>query len=161
MSKPGNKFNKTQRADAINKVGRLYLQGVYQTDIARQLDISQSQVSQYLKKLRSMWQEEAKKSYDEIASKEIAKLDNLEKEAWIAFFDKGSQKFMETILNCIAQRNKITGLGVVKIAPTDPTGTKEYDTTTNPAIIEERIALVARLIEAAYPERIREQSTSD
>jgi hypothetical protein len=82
-------FNKKNKRLAIERrrqaVSRLYCQGMKQWDIARELQVSQTLVSRDLQVIFRRWHDEAVTDYDARIAREIAKLDLLEEEAWIAY----------------------------------------------------------------------------
>jgi len=60
----------------------LYLQGWLQADIATELNLSESTVSRDLKALQGQWLKSALIDFDEAKSRELAKIDRLEREYW-------------------------------------------------------------------------------
>lgn len=70
-----------RRAD----VARLYLQGRRQVDIASAVGVNQSTVSRDLDHLRREWQADAKRSIDQRAAEELARIDRIEATAWEAW----------------------------------------------------------------------------
>jgi len=77
--------NKYIISERRHRVADLYLKGAYQSKIAKELDISQQQVSHDLQILRRAWQMSALVSIDKITAKELAKIDKLEEEYWVAW----------------------------------------------------------------------------
>ena len=77
--------SKDQRLRDRATVARLYCQGVPQWQIGEQLGVTQQQVSLDLKKVRQEWRESALVHIDEKINQEIAKIDNMEREAWAAW----------------------------------------------------------------------------
>jgi len=73
---------KTDIAARRREVGRLYLQGKTQPEIAVELAISQPTISRDLKALRDEWLQSALVDLNEAKSKELAKVDALELEYW-------------------------------------------------------------------------------
>lgn len=63
----------------------LYLKGWLQVDIAAELQINQSTVSRDLRALHKQWLKEALVDYDKAKAKELAKIDRLEREYWVAW----------------------------------------------------------------------------
>ena len=87
------KRNPAQRDKDRATVTELYLQGKTQASIAELLGVSQSQISQDLKAIRRVWVKEAVRDFDELKSRELAKIDRLELEYWEAW--KRSQEDAE------------------------------------------------------------------
>lgn len=67
------------------EIARLYLQGMYQTDIAERLGLSQSTVSRDIQVLIDEWKIERVYDINEAKARELAKVDNLELEYWEAW----------------------------------------------------------------------------
>lgn len=85
MSKRGPKRTEFERERDYNLIAELYLKGVYQVDIAAQLDITQSQVSQDLKTIRRRWQKDTAMDLDAAKGRELARIDQLERTYWDAW----------------------------------------------------------------------------
>ncbi|MFQ5641027.1 MAG: hypothetical protein ACE5IR_23870 [bacterium] len=66
-------------------IARMYCQGMWQTQIAERLGISQSQVSWDLQVVQRWWQKSAVMDFHKARTKELAKIDNLEMEYWTAW----------------------------------------------------------------------------
>ena len=170
------KFTKIEREAHLLTVSDLYLTGKTQAYIGTQIGCSQSQVSAYLRKLYKRWETAASANIDKLKARELARLDKVEVEAWAAWersqadaetettstFDGkitttlkregqvGDPRFLDVVNRCIAQRCKIIGVEAPqKIAPTDPTGTKEYESLTD----AERAARLAAIFDAARARR--------
>jgi hypothetical protein len=67
------------------RIADLYLQGWIQADIADELQLDQSTISRDLKHLYKEWQQSSLIDIDEAKSQELAKVDRLEREYWIAW----------------------------------------------------------------------------
>jgi len=67
------------------EVGRLYLQGWTQPEIAEEFEVSQPTISRDLAALREEWLQSALVDFNEARSKELAKIDALELEYWEAW----------------------------------------------------------------------------
>ena len=63
----------------------LYLQGMFQKDIAECLNVSQQQVSYDLAVIRKQWRKDTAFDLDEAKRKELARIDELERVYWDAF----------------------------------------------------------------------------
>ena len=118
------------------QVSELYLQGASQTDIAEQLGIAQSTVCEDLKRICRKWQEAALRDFAELRSRELQKLDLVEREAWAGWQRSqkpsqsavltgeggaqhsrktlknqvGDPRFLEQVNKCILQRRALLGL---------------------------------------------------
>lgn len=120
------------------EVARRYLQGEMQEEIARSFGVTQGQISQDLKVVRAAWLESAVRDFDAAKAQELAKIDAVEREYWLAWerskqdkevaiqeagADKkikkatlrkegqaGNPAFLAGILTCIERRCKILGL---------------------------------------------------
>lgn len=67
------------------KVAKLYLQGWYQADIAKEVGVTQQQVSLDLKALKKEWLASSIRDFDKARDNELFKIDNLEREYWAAW----------------------------------------------------------------------------
>jgi len=67
------------------EISRLYLQGMYQADIAERLGLSQPTVSRDIQALIDEWKIERVYDINEAKARELAKVDNLELEYWEAW----------------------------------------------------------------------------
>ena len=67
------------------QIAARYLRGEYQADIARALGISQQQVSYDLKAIRAAWLASAVRDFDALKAQELAKIDAVEREYWLAW----------------------------------------------------------------------------
>lgn len=81
---------KSQTERDLRQIARMYLQGISQADIAKELKISQPTVSREIKKLIEEWKVERVYDINEAKARELAKVDNLELEYWEAW--RRSQK---------------------------------------------------------------------
>jgi hypothetical protein len=122
------------------EVARRYLQGEYQSAIAKVFNVTQQQISVDLKALRKAWRESALADTDAKIAEELARIDLVEAEAWAAWErskqprevtvteqtdgqttqrkasvrregQAGSPRFLERIQKCIEQRSALLGLG--------------------------------------------------
>lgn len=134
-------------------VAESYLQCRSQADIARDLGVSQATISNDVRAIRRQWRESALRDFDEAVGMELAKLDRLEREAWIGWNRSleptestkvmqngaakraekttrqqgGDPRFLEQLQRCIAARRALLGLDApVRIAPTSPNGAEAY-----------------------------------
>ncbi len=92
--------------------------------------------------LKQRWRDEAFQDTAILVGMEWSKLDEAEKTAWQI---NDLTKRITMILKISERRAKLKGYDApTKIAPTDPTGTKEYGMTD-----DERIARIAEIIDRA------------
>lgn len=82
-------------AERRSRIAELYLKGWAQYKIGDELGVTQQQVSKDLKVLTNKWRESALVDVNEIKLKELARIDNLEKEAWEAW-EKSKKDTQET-----------------------------------------------------------------
>ncbi len=86
LSKAKNRQgDKHQRLFRRRQVAALYLQGKSQCEIATILGTRQPTVCLDLKRIREEWLASCVRDFDEAVAEELAKLNNLEAEAWAAF----------------------------------------------------------------------------
>jgi len=90
-------------------IGRLYLQGMTQGEIAEELGISQSTVSRDLKAIQKTWIHDAARDIGERKAQELAKIDTLELTYWEAW--KRSQE------NAEVETTKMQGSNAKGAAP--------------------------------------------
>jgi hypothetical protein len=81
MSAP--KRSRQQREEDLNKLAVLYVQRATQMEIASQLGISQSQVSQDIKKLLKKWDKEQVELIDQSKQEQLQGLKLIEREMWL------------------------------------------------------------------------------
>lgn len=82
---PGKRRSRAQLTRDRRRIADLYLQGWIQADIAAELSISPATVSRDLAALRRDWLESALVDFDEAQSRELAKINRLEREYWEAW----------------------------------------------------------------------------
>ena len=137
------------------RVTELYLQGWPQGAIATELNVAQSTVCEDLKYVRRKWEQSAISNFDELRTRELQKLDYIEREAWGAWqrsqkpaqsatvtgegngqqtrksmkHQIGDPRFLEQVSKCISQRRAMTGLDaplqVADVTPPPPAETPE------------------------------------
>lgn len=117
-------------------VAQRYLRGEMQSQIAHAFGVSQQQISQDLKAIRSLWLASAIRDFDAAKAQELAKIDEVERAAWngwarsqedkeVTFSEvgvkgarsgsrsegqAGAPAFLQVVLSCIERRCKILGL---------------------------------------------------
>lgn len=67
------------------RISELYLKGWQQKDIAKELGMTESTVSRDLENLRKDWIASAAMNFDDAKARELAKIDRMEREAWVAW----------------------------------------------------------------------------
>lgn len=91
-----NKRSKEQRIDDMNSLSRLYVKGISQMEIGRQLGISQGQVSIDLKKLLKQWEETRLDEIDRYKHEQLVRINLIEEEMWSAW-EKSKTKGKRTV----------------------------------------------------------------
>jgi len=100
-SKTGPKRTPFQREQHLVEIARRYLHGMSQMEIAAELELSQSQISRDLKVLHDRWTKSALVDLNEAKARELARIDNLEREYWDAWRDSRGER-LETNTEQIA-----------------------------------------------------------
>ena len=80
MSAP--KKTKFQKERDREQTADMYLRGMRQSDIAEKLGVSQQQISRDLKTIQKQWRELTTINLDEAKQKELARIDQVEREYW-------------------------------------------------------------------------------
>lgn len=75
----------SQLARDRRRIAELYLKGWLQVDIAGDLGLNQSTVCRDLKSIQQQWLASTLVDFSEVRSQEVAKIDNLEREHWVAW----------------------------------------------------------------------------
>jgi PBSX family phage terminase large subunit len=88
------KRTKAQRERDLAAISVRYLRGDRQADIAAELGLTQSTVSRGIKELQQRWKERSERDFDQALAEELAKIDDLEREYWMAWVR--SQESAET-----------------------------------------------------------------
>jgi hypothetical protein len=155
MPGPGSQHT-TIMAERRRQAAQLYLQGIFQPEIARRLGVTQACISLDLKAVRKAWQAAAIQDMDVLIGEELARLALVEQEAWTAWeaskrpkevtlmegstgepaarkakvrkeAREGNPQFLERIDKCIERRCTLLGLNPpAKIAPTTPDGQESW-----------------------------------
>ena len=81
----GKRRDTAQIARDRKRIGDCYLKGWLQADIADELGISQATVSRDIKALQQAWLDSALVDFNEAKARELAKVDQLEREYWQAW----------------------------------------------------------------------------
>lgn len=149
------KRTKMQREKDLVLTAEMYLKGSTQMAIAKEIGVSQAQISLDLKELVGRWKDKAEMAINERKAEELAKVDQLEMEYWTAWAasckptkistsqattaganpgktvskkevtSAGDPRFLQGVAQCIEMRCRILGLH----APTklQATITEEHD----------------------------------
>lgn len=122
-----------QRREAVS---RMYRRGIAQWKIAQKFGVTQQTISIDLKTIREQWRESAIRDFDSHREEQLAKLDEIEREAWNAWqqskqdaithvggisadktVDKtttakqvGDPRYLQIVKDCIERRCKMLGL---------------------------------------------------
>lgn len=137
-------MTKSQQDTALlqrrQEIAAAYLRGEYQTDIAERFGVSQQQISKDLAAIRAAWLASAVRDFDALKAQELAKIDAVEREYWLAWerskkdketeyredsskgFKSGKRRegqagnpaFLAGVLTCIERRCAILGLDAPK-----------------------------------------------
>lgn len=170
------RFAVTQRRQRVTE---LYLKGWSQAAIAIDLNVSQSTVSEDVKYVRRKWEQSAIRNFDELRTRELQKLDFIEREAWGAWERSqkpaqsatvtgeghgqqtrksmknqiGDPRYMDLVSKCISHRRAITGLDaplqVADVTPPPPEETPEQ----RKARLDEIFRAAAVAFEKGGPQR--------
>jgi len=136
-------MNPTQRLATADQrrqqVAALYLQGLYQSEIAQKVGVTQQQVSHDLRCLRKVWLASAMRDFDALKAEQLAKIDAAERAYWEGWQRSlqprevtltkqstgkdprdeasirretpvGDPRFLDGVMRCIAQRADILGI---------------------------------------------------
>jgi len=145
--------SEVQREERLAEVARLYLDGMTQVAIGRQIGVHQTQISYDLKIVRARWLESSVRDFDEAKAQELAKIDNIEAKFMAAWErsthvkqvtstkrkegkdasteasvtkqeQPGDPRFLDGAMKCIAKRCEIMGFDAPKkTAFVNPDGT--------------------------------------
>ena len=74
-----------QKEHDYERITAYYLKGEYQSAIAEKLGVTQQQISLDIKTIQARWRKNTDFNLDEHKSRELAKLDELERIAWDAW----------------------------------------------------------------------------
>ena len=135
------------------RIASLYVQGASNAEIARQVGLSARTVYRDIETVRDHWRESAIRDFDAAKARELAKIDEAERNYWIGWnrslkdrekvateLDGGEQvkqvkkliegqsgdpRMLDGVLKCVEQRSKILGLH----AP------EKFQNLTPPAIV--------------------------
>lgn len=125
-----------QREQDLERISTLYLKGTTQADIAKELDVTQQQISYDLATIQRRWRESSLVDINEAKQRELERIDVLEREYWqawesskgeqqrstasksgdqsraqiVKYESAGDPRFLAGVQWCVEQRAKILGL---------------------------------------------------
>jgi hypothetical protein len=156
-------------AQRRQQVAKLYLSGKGQVEIGQELNLAQSTICKDLEHIRTAWRESSIRDFDAQRDLEIARLNQIEREAWAAWersqqpaqtavvsgaagsqtakrtlrHQCGNPRFLELALRCNEERCKLLGLDApLKIAPVTPDG--------RPLTIEQRRTHIIAIMQEQF-----------
>jgi hypothetical protein len=133
---------KEERAKRLAEVASLYLSGTRQGKIAEKMGVDPSQITYDIRVLHKKWKESSIRDFDEARGKELAKIDELEREYWEAWTRSqrirqitstkkkqgtlqssneaslrkeehdGDPRFLQGVMSCIVKRCELLGLNM-------------------------------------------------
>lgn len=92
MAKP--KRTDFQREQDLEKITALYLKGWRQIDIAEELGLSRQQIGYDIKTIQKRWRESTAINMDEAKQRELSRIDELEREYWLAWEKSKNERVM-------------------------------------------------------------------
>ncbi len=107
------KRTREERERDLERIAQLRLQGYTQTQIAEQLSLSRQQIGYDIKTLEKRWQETANEAVEVHKAREVAKMDNLERTYWDAWWQSLGETIVTTTTDESGGLNK-------KGEPADP-----------------------------------------
>lgn len=116
MPKLARKRQEIETAERRHEIARMYQQGVTQHAIGQKFGISQPVVSRHLAAIRDEWRKSALVDFNERKALEVAKLDEIERNAWEDYTASrrgkkpGNPQHLDTVLKCVQKRMDIFGL---------------------------------------------------
>lgn len=118
---PVARAKKLELVQRRRRIAELYCKGKTQHEIAQELGISQGSVSLDLGKIRAQWREATLEDFTDRLSRELARLDAVERAAWEAFARSqrplvkggppraGNEKFLGVVARTIETRMRAMG----------------------------------------------------
>lgn len=94
-----------------NKVASLYLARATQEQIGEALKVNQSTVSRDIKWLEARWREQAFRDINDIVARELADLDDMERDVILRFKQEHLPIWVSRRLEIKRQRQQILGIG--------------------------------------------------
>lgn len=137
-------------AERRRKVAALDLRHVDQVDIARQLDVDQSTVSRDLAALRAEWRAAAVADTDERAARELAELDDMERDCAVQFARTHDRGWMTARLAIKDRRAALLGLDAPHRTELSGRGGGPIDLRVHPEFLQVQTVILLAL--ERYPE---------
>lgn len=137
-------------------IARLYCQGKTQAEIGKQVGISQQQVSYDLKIIQKQWLKSSLVDIDTAKARELAKLDQIEREAWLAWERSQQNKEVRSVEteNIVPEEKPIDppikGKGLMdalKLCPGAKFTMKQEGQAGDPRFLEAALKCVAKRAE--------------
>ncbi len=137
----GTRRNGVQRMFDMQTLSSMYLRGIRQVEMAKELNVSISTVERDLGILRNQWMDQSSFDFQSAKAEQLAKIDEIERAAWEAYessklehkkvthYDEkvnprtvtqkdgsgsGDAKWLDKIAWCVEQRCKILGFHAPK-----------------------------------------------
>jgi len=98
----------SQLARDRRRIAELYLEGWLQADIAEELELSQSTISNDLNALHKRWLESSLIDFDQAKAVEIAKVDKLEREYYRAWRESKEDKEISVTEKAVGEKPRST-----------------------------------------------------
>lgn len=118
--------NKAQREADLEMTALLYLKGKTQLQIAQAVGVSRSQIFKDLRSIFDRWRRSAIRNFDDAKVEELAKIDNMEREAWKAW-EKSLQPRERTLTERRTKGDGTTKDGAkARVERTDGLGDSRY-----------------------------------
>ncbi len=166
---PGEKF---AILDRRKNVAARYLRGQTQWEIARAFEVDQATISYDLKAIREEWLAAAVLDMDAIKAKELARIDETERQAWAAWAKSqenaetkrdrtasngntteriskgqaGDPRFLEIVLKCVAKRCEIFGLIAKEKTPPPDDSAGETELATRDTLSVDDVVAANKLL---------------
>jgi hypothetical protein len=90
---PKRKRGVFERENDLTRTSELYLKQWRQIDIAKEMGVTQQQISWDIKEIRARWLAAQINNMNEIKSRELDRIDSLEREYWMAWEKSKGRKF--------------------------------------------------------------------
>lgn len=101
---------KTEIAERRRNVASLYLRHITQEEIAKSMGVSQVTISRDIKKLTEQWMKEANADITTRKARELAELDDMEKDAALEFNKSKRPDWWNARIKAKERRAKLLGL---------------------------------------------------
>ena len=137
MPKHNRKNGKHALMKRRQQVASLYVRGASQFDIAADLKVSQPTVSRDLEAIRKLWIESTLADFTERLALELARIDELERVAWVEF-EKSRQPKTTTTSKREARAQRGRRGGLIRLVPeVEVTTETETEKTGDPRFLDQ------------------------